>query len=77
MVIYVRLWHFWATVVDTFQALNIGPVVRILITASTSILPYVFNMEKLSESEERKKAWVKKLQLKVKYMVEELTIEDS
>ena len=62
--------------VNTLHALKISAVVRILITFSVSIVPYIFNMEKLNASEARKKAWLEKIKLNVKYIVEELTLED-
>ena len=62
--------------VNTLHALKISAVVRVLITLSVSIVPYIFNMEKLSTSEARKKAWLEKMKLNVKYIVEELTLED-
>ena len=62
--------------VNTLHALKISAVVQVLITVSVSIVPYIFNMEKLNTSEARKKAWLEKMKLNVKYIVEELTLED-
>jgi hypothetical protein len=62
--------------VNTLHALKFSAVVGVLITFSVSIVPYIFNMEKLNTSEARKKAWLENIKLNVKYIVEEPTLED-
>jgi hypothetical protein len=46
--------------VNTLHALKISAVVRVLITLSVSIVPYIFNIEKFNTSEARKKHGLKK-----------------
>ena len=54
---------------------DIPSVISVVTTASISVVPHVFSMVGLGTSKENKKAWKKKMRLKVKYMVKDLVHE--
>ena len=76
------LWSFAFSfalfvLVNMLHDFHITAAIQVITTASLGIMPHVFNMVASKTSEEREKAWIEKLKLNVKYLVEEQTTPEN
>ena len=63
--------------INMLHDFHITATIQVITTASLGIMPHVFNMVASKTSEEREKAWIEKLKLNVKYLVEEQTTPED